>query len=119
MEAGQELCMRLDAGCAAKQAGPYHFSDEIHGRIDGHALLMGDFVIARKLRRLHAVALHRHFQQRGRSALGGLVDRIEGTVATNSSAANEHSQTHFFINCGCRPFALSIGLGQTIMQRIS
>jgi glutamyl-Q tRNA(Asp) synthetase len=46
--AGQELCMRLDAERAARQAGPYHFCDEIHGRIEGQPLLLGDFVIARK-----------------------------------------------------------------------
>ena len=46
--AGHEFCMRLDAGRAAKQAGPYSFHDETRGRIEGQPLLMGDFVIARK-----------------------------------------------------------------------
>lgn len=45
---GREHCLRLDAGRAAKQAGPYHFVDETLGRVDGQPLLMGDFVIARK-----------------------------------------------------------------------
>lgn len=45
---GQELCMRLEAERAAKQAGPYHFVDETLGRVEGEPLLMGDFVIARK-----------------------------------------------------------------------
>ena len=40
--------MRLDAGRAAEQAGPYDFFDETLGRVDGQPLLMGDFVIARK-----------------------------------------------------------------------
>ncbi len=40
--------MRLDAAKAAEKAGPYHFVDELHGRIEGNPLLMGDFVIARK-----------------------------------------------------------------------
>src|SRR5262245_32053108 len=48
MAAGQEHCMRLDAGRAAEQAGPYDFFDETLGRVDGQPLLMGDFVIARK-----------------------------------------------------------------------
>ena len=48
MTAGHEHCMRLDAGRAAAQAGPYHFFDETLGRIEGRPLLMGDFVIARK-----------------------------------------------------------------------
>ena len=46
--AGQEHCLRLDAGRAAKEAGPYHFFDETLGRVEGEPLLMGDFVIARK-----------------------------------------------------------------------
>ena len=45
---GHELCMRLDAARAAEQAGPYHFVDETHGRLQGQPLLLGDFVIARK-----------------------------------------------------------------------
>lgn len=48
MMAGQEHCMRLDAAGAAKEVGPYHFTDERFGRIAGEPLLMGDFVIARK-----------------------------------------------------------------------
>ncbi|MFZ5782148.1 MAG: tRNA glutamyl-Q(34) synthetase GluQRS [Pseudomonadota bacterium] len=48
MAAGQEHCMRLDAGRAAAQAGPYRFFDETLGWIEGQPLLMGDFVIARK-----------------------------------------------------------------------
>jgi glutamyl-Q tRNA(Asp) synthetase len=48
MAAGHEHCMRLDAGRAAEQAGPYHFVDETLGRVEGEPLLMGDFVIARK-----------------------------------------------------------------------
>jgi glutamyl-Q tRNA(Asp) synthetase len=46
--AGQEHCFRLDAGRAAKEAGPYDFFDETLGRIDGEPTLLGDFVIARK-----------------------------------------------------------------------
>ena len=46
--AGQKICMRLDSERAAQQAGPYHFCDETHGRIEGQPLLLGDFVIARK-----------------------------------------------------------------------
>jgi glutamyl-Q tRNA(Asp) synthetase len=46
--AGHELCMRIDAEKAARQAGPYHFVDETRGRIEGLPRLMGDFVIARK-----------------------------------------------------------------------
>lgn len=46
--AGREFCLRLDAGRAAGEAGPYHFFDESRGRIEGQPLLMGDFVIARK-----------------------------------------------------------------------
>ena len=48
MAAGHEHCMRLDAGRAAGQAGPYHFVDETLGRVDGEPVLLGDFVIARK-----------------------------------------------------------------------
>jgi glutamyl-Q tRNA(Asp) synthetase len=48
MAAGHEHCMRLDAARAATLAGPYHFIDETHGRIEGEPLLLGDFVIARK-----------------------------------------------------------------------
>ena len=48
MTAGQEHCLRLDAGRAANLAGPYHFVDERHGLIAGQPLLFGDFVIARK-----------------------------------------------------------------------
>ncbi len=48
MAAGHEHCMRLDAGRAAGQAGPYHFVDETLGRVEGQPMLMGDFVIARK-----------------------------------------------------------------------
>ena len=46
--AGREHCLRLDAAKAAKEAGPYHFVDETHGRFDGQPMLFGDFVIARK-----------------------------------------------------------------------
>jgi glutamyl-Q tRNA(Asp) synthetase len=46
--AGDELCMRLDSARAAEQAGPYSFSEEGRGRIEGQPTLMGDFVIARK-----------------------------------------------------------------------
>ena len=46
--AGHEHCLRLDAGRAAREAGPYHFFDETLGRVEGEPLLMGDFVIARK-----------------------------------------------------------------------
>jgi glutamyl-Q tRNA(Asp) synthetase len=46
--AGHELCMRIDAEKAARQAGPYHFVDETRGRVEGQPRLMGDFVIARK-----------------------------------------------------------------------
>jgi glutamyl-Q tRNA(Asp) synthetase len=45
---GHEFCLRIDAEKAAHQAGPYHFVDETHGRIEGQPRLMGDFVIARK-----------------------------------------------------------------------
>lgn len=48
MAAGHEHCTRLDAARAATQAGPYHFVDERHGRIEGRPTLLGDFVIARK-----------------------------------------------------------------------
>jgi glutamyl-Q tRNA(Asp) synthetase len=48
MAAGHEHCMRLDAERAAEHAGPYHFVDEMLGRVEGEPLLMGDFVIARK-----------------------------------------------------------------------
>ncbi|MBS0518175.1 MAG: tRNA glutamyl-Q(34) synthetase GluQRS [Proteobacteria bacterium] len=48
LRAGEEHCMRLDAAKAAAEAGPYHFIDETHGRIEGEPLLLGDFVIARK-----------------------------------------------------------------------
>lgn len=48
MSAGHEHCVRLDAQRAAQQAGPYHFFDEILGRVEGEPLLSGDFVIARK-----------------------------------------------------------------------
>jgi glutamyl-Q tRNA(Asp) synthetase len=46
--AGIEHCLRLDAGKAAAEAGPYSFVDETHGRIEGEPLLFGDVVIARK-----------------------------------------------------------------------
>ena len=46
--AGVEHCLRLDAGKAAKEAGPYHFSDETRGRLEGQPMLFGDFVVARK-----------------------------------------------------------------------
>jgi glutamyl-Q tRNA(Asp) synthetase len=46
--AGREHCLRLDAGKAAREAGPYHFVDETHGRFEGQPTLFGDFVIARK-----------------------------------------------------------------------
>jgi len=46
--AGHEHCLRLDAGRAAAQAGPYRFLDESRGWIEGDPLLLGDVVIARK-----------------------------------------------------------------------
>ena len=46
--AGVEHCLRLDAGKAAKEVGPYHFVDESRGRLKGQPTLFGDFVIARK-----------------------------------------------------------------------
>jgi len=46
--AGVEHCLRLDAAKAAKAAGPYSFTDEGRGRIEGEPLLFGDVVIARK-----------------------------------------------------------------------
>jgi len=46
--AGVEHCLRLDAAKAAKEAGPYSFTDEKRGRIEGEPLLFGDVVIARK-----------------------------------------------------------------------
>ncbi len=45
---GREFCLRLDAGRAAAEAGPYHFVDEGRGRIEGEPLLFGDVVLARK-----------------------------------------------------------------------
>jgi glutamyl-Q tRNA(Asp) synthetase len=48
MEAGVEHCLRLDAAKAAAEAGPYAFTDEKRGRIEGQPLLFGDVVIARK-----------------------------------------------------------------------
>jgi glutamyl-Q tRNA(Asp) synthetase len=48
LAAGEEHCLRLDAGKAAALIGPYQFTDETRGLIDGQPLLMGDFVIARK-----------------------------------------------------------------------
>ncbi len=48
LAAGREHCLRLDAGRAAQEAGPYHFVDETLGRVEGEPGLMGDFVIARK-----------------------------------------------------------------------
>ena len=45
---GREHCLRLDAGRAGKEAGPYHFVDDTLGRVEGQPMLMGDFVIARK-----------------------------------------------------------------------
>ena len=41
-------CLRLDAARAAAEAGPYDFSDEGRGRIEGQPLLFGDVVLARK-----------------------------------------------------------------------
>ena len=46
--AGEEFCLRLDAACAAAEAGPYDFFDEGRGRINGQPLLFGDVVLARK-----------------------------------------------------------------------
>lgn len=45
---GREFCLRLDAGKAAAEAGPYHFVDEGRGRIEGEPMLFGDVVLARK-----------------------------------------------------------------------
>jgi glutamyl-Q tRNA(Asp) synthetase len=45
---GEEFCLRLDAARAAAEAGPYDFSDEGRGRIEGQPLLFGDVVLARK-----------------------------------------------------------------------
>jgi glutamyl-Q tRNA(Asp) synthetase len=45
---GEEFCLRLDATRAAVEAGPYDFSDEGRGRIEGQSLLFGDVVLARK-----------------------------------------------------------------------
>jgi glutamyl-Q tRNA(Asp) synthetase len=45
---GHEFCLRLDAGKAAAEVGPYHFVDEGRGRIEGQPLLFGDVVLARK-----------------------------------------------------------------------
>ena len=45
---GREHCLRLDAGRAAEEAGPYAFTDGKRGRIEGAPLLFGDVVIARK-----------------------------------------------------------------------
>jgi glutamyl-Q tRNA(Asp) synthetase len=46
--AGHEHCLRLDCDRAAREVGPYHFFDEVLGRIEGEPRLLGDFVIARK-----------------------------------------------------------------------
>jgi glutamyl-Q tRNA(Asp) synthetase len=46
--AGVEHCLRLDAARAAAEAGPYAFTDEKRGRIEGEPLLFGDVVLARK-----------------------------------------------------------------------
>jgi glutamyl-Q tRNA(Asp) synthetase len=48
LQAGEEHCLRLDAGKAATEAGPYAFTDETRGRIEGQPLLFGDVVLARK-----------------------------------------------------------------------
>jgi len=45
---GREFCLRLDAGKAATEAGPYHFVDEARGQIEGAPKLFGDVVLARK-----------------------------------------------------------------------
>jgi glutamyl-Q tRNA(Asp) synthetase len=45
---GREFCLRLDAGKAAAEAGPFHFVDEGRGRIEGEPMLFGDVVLARK-----------------------------------------------------------------------
>jgi len=45
---GEEFSLRLDAARAAAEAGPYDFSDEGRGRIEGQPLLFGDVVLARK-----------------------------------------------------------------------
>jgi glutamyl-Q tRNA(Asp) synthetase len=45
---GEKFCLRLDAARAAVEAGPYDFSDEGRGRIEGQPLLFGDVVLARK-----------------------------------------------------------------------
>ncbi len=47
-EAGREHCLRLDAARAAALAGPYRFTDEGLGTVEGEPTLLGDFVIARK-----------------------------------------------------------------------
>jgi glutamyl-Q tRNA(Asp) synthetase len=48
LAAGEEHCLRLDAARAAVEAGPYVFTDETRGRIEGRPLLFGDVVLARK-----------------------------------------------------------------------
>ncbi len=48
LAAGEEHCLRLDATRAAVEAGPYTFTDETRGRIEGEPLLFGDVVLARK-----------------------------------------------------------------------
>ncbi|MCX7365648.1 MAG: tRNA glutamyl-Q(34) synthetase GluQRS [Alphaproteobacteria bacterium] len=48
IEAGREFCLRLDCAHAAAEAGPYSFTDETRGRVEGQPLLFGDVVIARK-----------------------------------------------------------------------
>ena len=48
LAAGEEHCLRLDATRAAAEAGPYAFTDETRGRIEGRPLLFGDVVLARK-----------------------------------------------------------------------
>src|SRR4051812_14240363 len=42
LAAGEEHCLRLDSARAAGEAGPYAFSDESHGRIEGNPQLFGD-----------------------------------------------------------------------------
>jgi glutamyl-Q tRNA(Asp) synthetase len=48
IDAGHDHCIRLDAGRAALEVGPYAFVDEGQGRIEGQPVLAGDIVVARK-----------------------------------------------------------------------
>ena len=46
IDAGHDHCIRLDAGRAALEVGPYAFVDEGQGRIEGQPVLAGDIVVS-------------------------------------------------------------------------